>query len=80
MLDPQGVSKGSGFVAFSTPEEASKAVGFNCSMPACFCFRSSAFINCSLFLLSTVECNEWKDDWKEASVCCCRSTQKRKKS
>ena len=30
MLDPQGVSKGSGFVAFSTPEEASKAVSFNC--------------------------------------------------
>ncbi|XP_022750251.1 polyadenylate-binding protein 3 isoform X3 [Durio zibethinus] len=26
MLDPQGVSKGSGFVAFSTPEEASKAL------------------------------------------------------
>ncbi|MBA0867807.1 hypothetical protein Goshw_004477 [Gossypium schwendimanii] len=53
MLDPQGISKGSGFVAFSTPEEASKAV---------------------------VECNERKDDWKEASVCCCRSTQRRKKS
>ncbi|XP_043694320.1 polyadenylate-binding protein 3-like isoform X2 [Telopea speciosissima] len=26
MLDPQGLSKGSGFVAFSTPEEASRAV------------------------------------------------------
>jgi len=26
MRDPNGVSKGSGFVAFSTPEEASRAV------------------------------------------------------
>lgn len=26
MRDPSGVSKGSGFVAFSTPEEASRAV------------------------------------------------------
>lgn len=26
MLDPQGISKGSGFVAFSTPEEAAKAM------------------------------------------------------
>lgn len=32
MLDAQGVSKGSGFVAFSTPEEASKAVSFNYSV------------------------------------------------
>ena len=28
MLDQQGLSKGSGFVAFSTPEEASRAVSF----------------------------------------------------
>jgi len=26
MQDPNGISKGSGFVAFSTPEEASRAV------------------------------------------------------
>lgn len=26
MRDPNGVSRGSGFVAFSTPEEASRAV------------------------------------------------------
>lgn len=26
MRDPHGISKGSGFVAFSTPEEASRAV------------------------------------------------------
>jgi len=26
MRDPNGISKGSGFVAFSTPEEASRAV------------------------------------------------------
>lgn len=28
MYDHQGVSKGSGFVAFSTPEEAEKAVSY----------------------------------------------------
>lgn len=26
MRDPSGISRGSGFVAFSTPEEASRAV------------------------------------------------------
>lgn len=26
MRDPNGISRGSGFVAFSTPEEASRAV------------------------------------------------------
>lgn len=30
MRDPSGVSRGSGFVAFSTPEEASRAV--SCSL------------------------------------------------
>lgn len=36
MCDPNGVSRGSGFVAFSTAEEASRAV----SIPAIniFCF------------------------------------------
>ena len=28
MRDPNGISRGSGFVAFSTAEEASRAVGF----------------------------------------------------
>lgn len=28
MRDPNGMSKGSGFVAFSTPEEASRAVSY----------------------------------------------------
>lgn len=32
MVDSQGVSKGSGFVAFSTPEDASKAVSLNFSL------------------------------------------------
>lgn len=29
MRDPSGISKGSGFVAFSTPEDASRAVSLN---------------------------------------------------
>lgn len=29
MIDSNGRSKGSGFVSFSTPEEASKAVSYN---------------------------------------------------
>lgn len=28
MRDPNGISRGSGFVAFSTPEEAARAVSY----------------------------------------------------
>lgn len=37
MRDPSGISKGSGFVAFSTPEEATEAVSRIYTLVQCMC-------------------------------------------
>ena len=49
MRDPSGISKGSGFVAFSTPEEATEAVSQIYTLVQCMCERKGTS------LLLTVE-------------------------
>lgn len=51
MVNPQGISKGSGFVAFDTPEEATKAVsctmnsfGISCDGCLFFAFIYQVFV------------------------------------
>ena len=58
MRDPTGVSKGSGFVAFSTAEEASRAVSCRCVL---FDVNIVLMVHLSpVFFLSVVG-DEWKD-------------------
>jgi hypothetical protein len=82
MLDQQGLSKGSGFVAFSTPEEASRAVSFKFLfvIRSCYLAYTVAFfciLICYYQFLFSVEWNEWKDDRKETPVCSRCPTQRR---
>jgi polyadenylate-binding protein len=55
MLDSHGHSKGSGFVAFSTPEEANKAVSIQRSVAELHVYFHNRFLS---FLLLFVQLNE----------------------
>jgi len=55
MLDSHGHSKGSGFVAFSTPEEANKAVSIQRSVAELHAYFHNRFLS---FLLLFVQLNE----------------------
>lgn len=79
MRDPSGISRGSGFVAFSTPEEASRAVCF----PALLFLTSAKFL-CNkligLFSQTTACWDEWQNDSQQTALCCSCSEERRKKS
>ena len=83
MLDSQGLSKGSGFVAFSTPEEATKAVCYSYLFFFAGNFSDLHFYHLlSQFAINhfSVKWDEWNDDWTETFVCCCGPTKRGKES
>lgn len=64
MRDPNGTSKGSGFVAFSTPEEATEAVS-QLYFLVIVCVRKGTLIVSNSGIL--YRCHSWAVKWSKAS-------------